>query len=302
MELKVKFNCPNTDMKADFDAVESLAEHERSALQKEIGSLKDTVDSLKDDIDTLEEKADSLENSIKVLEEEKVAEYNRGVEKGKTLQYNDFWDMYQQRGTRTDYARAFSGIGWTEKTFKPKYSLRDINSAIRMFEGTGIKNLSELMIGLGMHLNLEGTTRTDYMFANCGITHVPDLDLRAVTNMEYMFYRAEELEVIEGLRLADDGSQELGARFFYRCYCLNTVIFHGQIGCDVDIRHSPLYRGSIENLISALLPTAEGKTVYLSKSRVNKEFETSKDAKDGSTSAAWLSLVASKPGWTISLV
>lgn len=52
----------------------------------------------------------------------------------------------------------------------------------------------------------------------------------------------------------------------------------------------------------ALLPDATGGTVEYSLFRVNEIFETASGANDGSTSAAWAALVATKPKWTFTLV
>ena len=53
--------------------------------------------------------------------------------------------------------------------------------------------------------------------------------------------------------------------------------------------------------MTKLTDTASGKTITFSKTAVNKAFETSAGANDGSTSAEWLALVGTKPNWTISL-
>ena len=45
-----------------------------------------------------------------------------------------------------------------------------------------------------------------------------------------------------------------------------------------------------------------GQAVSVKKDAVNIAFETSAGAGDGSTSAEWLALVATKTNWTISLV
>ena len=49
--------------------------------------------------------------------------YDEGYTDGKQAQYDEFWDGYQQDGKRSHYINAFSGVGWTVKTYKPKYPI-----------------------------------------------------------------------------------------------------------------------------------------------------------------------------------
>ena len=63
-----------------------------------------------------------------------------------------------------------------------------------------------------------------------------------------------------------------------------------------------LDKESLSSVITCLSSTTTGLKVTLSKIAVNKAFETSEGANDGSTSAEWLALVNTKTNWTISLV
>ena len=45
-----------------------------------------------------------------------VAENEKKVyDAGKQAEYNDFWDVYQQNGKRTNYNQAFGNLGWTNE-------------------------------------------------------------------------------------------------------------------------------------------------------------------------------------------
>jgi hypothetical protein len=55
-------------------------------------------------------------------------------------------------------------------------------------------------------------------------------------------------------------------------------------------------------LVNTLSSTTSGLSVTVSQTAVNKAFETSEGANDGSTSQEWLNLIATKPNWTISIV
>ena len=75
----------------------------------------------------------------------------------------------------------------------------------------------------------------------------------------------------------------------------------GQNGLDLRWSHN-LNQPSILSVISHLSTTTTGLSVTLSKTAVNKAFETSEGAKDGNASQLWLALITSRPNWTISLV
>lgn len=66
--------------------------------------------------------------------------YNKGFSDS----YNSFWDAYQEYGTRTFYSQGFSGYGWTDETFNPKYPIitnAATNRANSMFAYAFIENL-----------------------------------------------------------------------------------------------------------------------------------------------------------------
>lgn len=64
---------------------------------------------------------------------------------------------------------------------------------------------------------------------------------------------------------------------------------------------SKLTKASITSIINGLSLTVTEQTLGLKSVAVNKAFETSEGANDGSTSTEWETLAASKPNWTIAL-
>jgi hypothetical protein len=46
---------------------------------------------------------------------------SQGTEIGKQEEYDRFWNVYQQNGTRTNYSYAFAGESWTDEAINPKY-------------------------------------------------------------------------------------------------------------------------------------------------------------------------------------
>ena len=70
-------------------------------------------------------------------------------DKGKQDEYDAFWNVQQDYGKRTAYTYAFSGHGWTEEIFKPKYPIVTNpanNRTNNMFYST--INITEIMTPL----------------------------------------------------------------------------------------------------------------------------------------------------------
>ena len=90
---------------------------------------------------------------------------------------------------------------------------------------------------------------------------------------------------------------------FRDCTKLKDVIMEGTIGQNGFDTHwsTAVSKASIKNIIECLSTTATGLTVTLSKTAVDKAFETSTNAVNGSTSNEWVALIATRNNWTISL-
>jgi hypothetical protein len=88
-----------------------------------------------------------------------------------------------------------------------------------------------------------------------------------------------------------------------RCAELVDCPFEGVIGSNgIDLHWSTkLSHDSHVSIFNALSTATTGLTVTFSRTAVNKAFETSEGANDGTTSAEWLALVAAHNNWTISL-
>ena len=65
----------------------------------------------------------SIADKLLTIAENEQKVYNAGYWEGYYGYHNEFWDAFQVNGTRTDYHMAFSGGGWTDMIFQPKYDL-----------------------------------------------------------------------------------------------------------------------------------------------------------------------------------
>lgn len=212
---------------------------------------------------------------------------------------SEFWNTYQDNGNRTNYSFGFSGNGWTDETFDPRYDIKP-TSATRMFEQCAITNLKSKLEARAIVLDFSNMSTASYLFQSSSITDVGVLDFSAMPNLSTMLINAK-LVNIEKLILKNDGSQTFANAFNYMSALVHCIV-EGVIGADFDIRWSTkLDQPSIVSIINALSSTTEGLKVGLSLTAVNIAFETTEGANDGSTSDEWLNLIANKTNWTITL-
>ena len=232
-----------------------------------------------------------------------IAENEQKVfESGKKAEYDAFWDSYQQNGSRENYYIGFSGNGWTNETFKPKYDIRP-TSARQMFAQSRITDLKGVLQRLGVNLDCSNCTNFSSMFNGSSITHIGVIDTRASATANELLYGANVISV-EKVILKDDGSQTFGSFVASESKNLEQIFFEGVIGqSGLNLRWSTkLSHDSIVSIINALSATTSDLTVTLSLDAVKKAFETSEGANDGNTSVEWKALTDTKKNWTISLV
>ena len=82
----------------------------------------------------------SIAEKLTTIAENEQKVYDAGVEQGKQAgaDYARFWDVFQANGTRTSYLYGFSGMGWNDVTYKPRYPIKPLN-ATYMFRCSKIK-------------------------------------------------------------------------------------------------------------------------------------------------------------------
>ncbi len=190
---------------------------------------------------------------------------------GGTAQYDEFWNALQENGERRDYSYAFSGSMWNDSTFKPKYPITASGSC-------------------------------SHMFYNCLIRALPCINLSGVTEFEFVIHGCTALRSIEKIILPNPTLISGYGGLLDSCEALEDVAFEGVIGYDIDLcLCDNLSFDSINSLINALDTELSGLTAVLSALAVDRAFESSPGASDGSRGEVWLSLVATRPGWSIEL-
>ena len=219
---------------------------------------------------------------------------------GKQAEYDAFWNTVQLNGNRTSYLYGFAGSTWKEANFKPKYDMY-VTNANYMFAYSAIKgDLVEYLEELGIVLDFSKNGGYNNTFQQTDFTRigVVEFAINPTSPLTGTFMNSELLETIELLKIADSGQQTFGSTF-NGCTALKHIKVTGKIGTAFDIHYSPLDKESILSIANAVLDKAF--TIKFNLDAVNKAFETSEGANDGSTSTEWTNLWIDKPKVSISL-
>ena len=226
--------------------------------------------------------------------------WDSGVEKGKQEAYDAFWDAYQQNGNRLSYLSGFSGHGWTDSTFQPKYTMTPTRAG-SMFAYSRILDVRGALERQEVTLDTSRSTSLGSIFQECSVQIVPTISTVSCTVLANLFAHSASLRTVECIILRETGDQTF-SNAFLNCSALEEIRFAGIIGTNISFAQSAnLSRTSIESVMTALSDTVTGQTVIFSKAAVEAAFETVGGAADGSTSEEWKDLVASKPNWSIVL-
>jgi hypothetical protein len=201
------------------------------------------------------------------------ADLQAKYDEGKKAEYDAFWDMFQNNGEEQNYINAFSYGRFNEQTYNPKYPIKVLASSAGMNQA----------------------------FYSCGLTDtkVP-IYASALTRLSQTFENSTTLVTIPLLQISADCTFY---NAFRTCNALENITIDGEIGQDgLSFQWSRnLSKASITSIISHLSTTTSGMTLTLSKTAVNKAFETSEGANDGSSSPEGTALVQTRPNWTIVL-
>lgn len=224
-------------------------------------------------------------------------------EAGKKAENDAFWDRLQENGNRVSYRYIFSGGYWTAETFKPKYDIVNVKNCEHMFARCEIASLVDLLEQSGIVFDVSNSENHISMFTECWMTtEIPPIDLSKSKYATNLFNQCSRLKGVE-ITIAENTVPNYSG-WFNQCKELENLKVNGVFDKNaLNLQHSTkLSKASITSVINALSTTTSGISMTLSKTAVNTAFETSTGAADGSTSAEWQALVATKINWTISLI
>lgn len=169
--------------------------------------------------------------------------YNDGIEQGKQAQYDAFWDAYQQNGTRTYYSYGFSGYGWTDETFKPKYPIQ-VTAAEGIFYLSCIEWADKIIqVDFSKVQGLFGA------FYGSHFKHIGKCDLSAATNIGAMFNNSRACSIEEIV----SKDNLVWSNVFGGAVYLEDITFSGVIGTSISFINSPLLTAvSVDSIIDHL--------------------------------------------------
>ena len=229
-------------------------------------------------------------------EKGKIDGYGEGVEVGRNAEWSDMWNSIQKNGSLQDYSEMFSCPSFNDVTFKPKHLIQPTAARYMFSTAQIVDGAYTDLIDFSMCRSLES------MAYNSTIRKLKVVDSRQV-QPSYGYFRAfgDSLEYIEEFYPTIKNYNL--SQPFSDCKKLYHIKFCSEIIVDgLKLVCPNLDKESLDSVMYWLSNTTEGFSVTLPLAAVNKAFETSEGAKDGSTSAEWLALVAIKPNWTINLV
>ena len=164
---------------------------------------------------------------------------------GKQTEYDCFWDAYQDNGNRTNYAYGFSGAGWTDETFKPKYPICVGDNAESMCSRSAFMEFP-------VDVDFSQCTNIYYTFAyNGNLVRLPRMDISKVTTATYAFRECKNLEEIACLVFSEKTS--FTTNVFHLCQALKNLTIEGTINTPVSFQHSSkLTNESVQSIIDHL--------------------------------------------------
>ena len=188
---------------------------------------------------------------------------------GKPIYYDEFWDIYQDNGNRTNYSNGFFSISRFINVpskdptglFTPKYQINPVNAP--------------------------------YIFSNCKFTDLNGItvDFSNCIDARRAFLDCTNLVALPPLNLS---KCRKALKMFKNAPNIETVTFIGPFLCDIDLsEQTKLNKTSITSFVKALPDDVTDKSFKLSKTAIDNAFETSEGAANGSTSEEWTSLLNS---------
>ena len=201
-----------------------------------------------------------------------MAEKIKSISGENGIDYNIFWDTFQNNGNRINYQYGFSVV-WNDAIYNPKYPITCVGTgayiATSLFADADITDTKVPIIING--------TRADSVFQDCeALKKIPSITFENIVRFSNTFRNCKALEEMNVYGTIDVGGLDVSAS-------------------------TKLNKASWISIINALSGTTSGLSITGSLTSVKKAFETVEGANDGDTSTEWLNLKATKSNWGISL-
>ena len=193
----------------------------------------------------------SIADKLTTIAENEQKVYDKGVEDGRTQEWSDFWDYYQNNGKAQGYNYAFAGTTWVNDIFRPKHNFV-CTTTQQMFFQSAITDLAGLLDSRGLTFDTSRVTWSNQMFMHSSITHIPTINMSKSAGdsaNNYMFY-SQSIHTIDKIVMAE--TVAYGAQIFGLATGLKNLTIEGVIGRTLSISSSPLTVESAKSVINAL--------------------------------------------------
>ncbi len=214
-----------------------------------------------------------------------------------------FWNSITDNGVRNVYGYAFRYMRFSEELLNFPIVIKPSIST-NMFHGAnGEVDLAEIEKNGGVKFDFSDSTSLDYVFRDVEFSGVGVIDGSSASNLDRILYCSAKsdshIKWVE--KLIVKKTHTFSNTFRYNL-ALEHIIFEGTIGNPLNMGDcNKLDKASIESAVNCAL-NVNTVSLTFSEEAVNKAFETSEGANDGSASAEWATLIGTKPNCTISLV
>ena len=172
---------------------------------------------------------------------------------GKQDEYNAFWDAYQKAEDGSFRQINFTGAGWNDVTFKPKYNIYCTGNCSSMFQRCAVTNLTKALFDRNVALYTSGATSLTYAFAQMETVELHTIDISQLkgTNAKNLFYGSKKLRYIDQVTFPWLELDTTG--MFHGCEELEEIRIGGKIMSDISFQWSPkLSFSSLSSIILAL--------------------------------------------------
>lgn len=307
MKFKATFHKSEQSFRSDFGEVHNISDggYERGyAAGEEAGIEQGIAQGIEQGKEI--GYADGYNKCTEDMQDDLQTKYDEG----KQAEYDRFWDAYQENGERTDYRNAFIGYYWNKETLRPKYTCKVVGTGgSAMFSHcywrTPVTDPNDLFDISNIPIDVTEATDCGSMFANAKVDNVRLIFGDKITSLNTAFTKGGG-GGIAGMHITllvpNPNCDWTNAFAYHGVKELNlldgTVI--GTNGFNVQWAIG-LSKANLISIINALSKDTSGLSATLSKYAVDKAFETSEGANDGSASAEWEALIATKPNCTINL-
>ena len=246
-----------------------------------------------------------ITEKLRVASENSANIYNLGIEMGKKSEYDLFWDTFQKNGSRRYYERAFSDttngcrLWMYGENYKPKYPMKPL-AANEMYSYGNLPY--EAIAAVDFSECKDFYCTFSYFAISNADKKFPPIDISSATRTQSMFAWATGIKEIEEISVSENTPY---SGTFNNTTNLVEIRFKGTIGQNgLDFKScTKLSKASIENIIQHLSTETVGLKLTLSKAAVDKAYETSEGANDGSDNSVWFDdKLGYRPNWTITLV